>query len=168
MSKILWKSLLATPAILSIAFIFSLGANAAESYRAKEASQTEETYIAQGAPTADAPAETPNNQELLDQINRYSQEDGDNLGQVNSVSQLRDVSPGDWAFEALRNLVERYGCIAGFPNGTYRGNQPLTRYEFAAGLNACLQQIERLIAASGGSDLGQGDLSQIQRLTQEF
>ena len=167
MSKI-WKSLLATPAILGIAFMFSsLGANAAESYRAKEARQTQETHIAQVSPTADAPTTTPNNRELLEQINRYSQEDGDDLGQVNNVFQLRDVSPGDWAFEALRNLVERYGCIAGFPNGTYRGNQPLTRYEFAAGLNACLQQIERLIAASG-SGFGEGDLSQIQRLTQEF
>jgi hypothetical protein len=35
------------------------------------------------------------------------------------VTQLRDVSPGDWAFEALRSLVERYGCIAGYPDGTF-------------------------------------------------
>jgi hypothetical protein len=65
------------------------------------------------------------------------------LQQINSIRQLRDVSPTDWSYDALRNLVENYGCIAGYPDGTYRGNRPLTRNEFAAGLNACLQQLER-------------------------
>jgi len=89
------------------------------------------------------------NQETLQQIQRYGSEGRESLDQVTSVGQLRDVSPGDWAYEALRSLVERYGCIAGYPDGTYRGNRALTRYEFAAGLNACLQQIERLIGDGG-------------------
>ncbi len=89
----------------------------------------------------------------------------DGILQVTNVSQLRDVSPGDWAYEALRSLVERYGCIAGYPDGTFRGNRAMTRYEFAAGLNACLQQIERLIGNS--SDNGE-DLVTLQRLIQEF
>lgn len=88
------------------------------------------------------------------------------IGQVTNVNQLRDVSPTDWAYEALRSLVDRYGCIAGFPNQTYRGSQALTRYEFAAGLNSCLNQIERLIASSEA--VSQEDLDAIQRLTQEF
>ncbi|MEM7590856.1 MAG: iron uptake porin [Cyanobacteria bacterium P01_A01_bin.83] len=90
----------------------------------------------------------------------------DAMGQVTNVNQLRDVSPADWAYEALRSLVDRYGCIAGFPNQTYRGNQPMTRYEFAAGLNSCLNQIERLIAANSGPD--PEDLALIERMTQEF
>ena len=53
------------------------------------------------------------------------------LGQVTSVSQLSDVKPTDWAFQALQSLVERYGCIAGYPDKTYRGNRAMTRYEFA-------------------------------------
>ena len=53
-------------------------------------------------------------------------------GQVNSVSQLSDIKPSDWAFQALQSLVERYGCIAGYPDATYRGNRALSRYEFAA------------------------------------
>ncbi|WP_319421123.1 iron uptake porin [Pleurocapsa sp. FMAR1] len=88
------------------------------------------------------------------------------MSQVTNVQQLRDVSPTDWAYEALRSLVDRYGCIAGFPNQTYRGNQPLSRYEFAAGLNSCLSQIERLIASSGS--VSQSDVETIQRLNQEF
>lgn len=45
------------------------------------------------------------------------------MGQVISVSQLSDVQPNDWAFEALQSLVERYGCIAGYPDGTFRGKR---------------------------------------------
>ena len=90
----------------------------------------------------------------------------DNLGQVTNVQQLRDVAPTDWAYEALRSLVDRYGCISGFPDNTYRGNQPLSRYEFAAGLNSCLNQIERLIASSGS--VGDEDLAMMERLSQEF
>ena len=91
--------------------------------------------------------------------------DSDEMSQITNVQQLRDVSPTDWAYEALRSLVDRYGCIAGFPNQTYRGNQPLTRYEFAAGLNSCLNQIERLIASN---DIDSTDLATIERLSQEF
>jgi hypothetical protein len=87
----------------------------------------------------------------------------DSMTQVTNVSQLRDVQPSDWAYEALRNLVERYGCIAGYPDGTFRGNRALTRYEFAAGLNACLQQIERL---AGG--IPTEDLESLRRLMTEF
>ena len=92
----------------------------------------------------------------------------DSLGQITNVNQLRDVSPGDWAYEALRNLVETYGCIAGYPDGTFRGNRAMTRYEFAAGVNACLQQIERLIAAATEEFVTQEDLAVIQRLREEF
>ncbi|QCS48610.1 S-layer protein [Picosynechococcus sp. PCC 11901] len=113
------------------------------------------------AGTAQAQA---NNSELLNQINTYSQGD---IAQVNSVFQLSDVSPSDWAFDALRNLVENYNCIVGYPDGTFRGNRPLSRYEFAAGLNACLQQIERMIQ-SGGSEVTPEDLAALRRLINEF
>jgi hypothetical protein len=88
------------------------------------------------------------------------------LGQVTNVRQLRDVAPTDWAYEALSSLVERYGCISGFPNQTYRGSQPLSRYEFAAGLNSCLNQIERLIASS--KSVSAEDRATLARLSQEF
>ena len=104
--------------------------------------------------------------ELLQQVEQYGQDGQDGIGQVTNVNQLRDVSPTDWAYEALRSLVDRYGCIAGFPNQTYRGSQPLSRYEFAAGLNSCLSQIERLIASQGS--VTEEDLATITRLSEEF
>lgn len=90
------------------------------------------------------------------------------MAQVTSVSQLSDVQPTDWAFQALQSLVERYGCIAGYPDGTYRGNRALTRYEFAAGLNACGTRINELIAAATSDQLSREDLAILQRLQEEF
>ena len=72
------------------------------------------------------------------------------INQINSIGQLRDVSPQSWSYEALKNLVENYGCIVGYPDRTYRGDRPLTRNEFAAGLNACLTQIEKRILEARG------------------
>lgn len=90
------------------------------------------------------------------------------MSQVTSVSQLSDVRPTDWAFQALQSLVERYGCIAGYPDGTYRGNRALTRYEFAAGVNACLDQVTKLISSSTGTFVTKDDLAILQRLQEEF
>lgn len=90
------------------------------------------------------------------------------LKQVTSVSQLSDVRPTDWAFQALQSLVERYGCIAGYPDRTYRGNRALTRYEFAAGLNACLDRVNELIAAATADLVKKEDLAALQKLQEEF
>ncbi|MEH1949356.1 MAG: iron uptake porin [Nostoc sp.] len=88
--------------------------------------------------------------------------------QVTSVSQFSDVQPTDWAFQALQSLVERYGCIAGYPNSTYRGNRALTRYEFAAGLNACLDRVNELIATATGDLVNKQDLATLQKLQEDF
>jgi hypothetical protein len=87
---------------------------------------------------------------------------------VTSVSQLSDVRPTDWAFTALQSLVERYGCIAGYPDRTFRGNQATSRYEFAAGLNACLDKINEIIAAGLADKVSQEDLATLQKLQEEF
>ncbi len=143
MSKLVRNLLLASPAMLCLVLGSQLSAS------------------------AQLTAEADGNSQILDQINSYSQEGRTkSRNQVTNVNQLRDVSPTDWAYEALRSLVDRYGCISGFPNQTYRGNQALSRYEFAAGLNSCLNQIERLIASQGS--VTSEDLDTINRLSQEF
>jgi len=87
------------------------------------------------------------------------------LAQITSVSELTDVSPSDWAFQALQSLVENYGCIQGYPDRTFRGNRSLTRYEFAAGLNACLDVMAVLISQSG---VNSDDFAAFRRLQEEF
>ncbi|NET90053.1 MAG: iron uptake porin [Kamptonema sp. SIO1D9] len=138
-----------------------------------EASTVETTELAQVTPVPGT-ANTENNRELLQQINNYSNEgDASSLEQITNVNQLRDVSPSDWAYEALRNLVNNYGCIQGYPDGTYRGNRALTRYEFAAGLNACLEVLAARIRESNGGvvtppPIDEEDLLVLRRLIQEF
>jgi hypothetical protein len=63
------------------------------------------------------------------------------MAQVTSVSQLRDVQPTEWSYQAISNLVSRYGCVAGYPNGTFKPGEPATRAELAALTNACLDRI---------------------------
>ncbi|URD50166.1 iron uptake porin [Chroococcidiopsis sp. CCNUC1] len=88
------------------------------------------------------------------------------MSQVTSVSQLSDVQPSDWAFQALQSLVERYGVIAGYPDSTFRGDRAMTRYEFAAGLNAALERINEQIAT--GNPITQTDLATLQKLQTDF
>ena len=90
------------------------------------------------------------------------------LAQVTSVSDLSDVQPTEWYFQALQSLVERYGCIAGYPDSTFRGQRAMTRGEFAAGLNACLDRINELIAAGLADKVSREDLATVQRLQEEF
>jgi len=113
-----------------------------------------------GIKTTDAPTPLANTEDLTDSTNA--------MKQVTSVSQLSDVQPTDWAFQALQSLVERYGCIAGYPDGTFRGNRALTRYEFAAGLNACLDQISQQIGTATANLANKEDLVKLQKLQEEF
>ena len=70
------------------------------------------------------------------------------MAQVTSVSQLRDVQPTEWSYQAVSNLVSRYGCVAGFPDGTFRPGQPATRAQLAALTNACLDRISEFQTAA--------------------
>ncbi|MGI0480156.1 iron uptake porin [Geminocystis sp. CENA526] len=145
MKKNFWKSVKVTPVLVGASLL------ATGQVQANEISQVN----------------TEVNAQIINQLDSYSAEGGvSSQDQVTSVSQLRDVSPTDWAFEALRSLVENYGCIVGYPDRTFRGNRALSRYEFAAGLNACMQQMERLIASSQG--VMREDIEKLKRLMAEF
>jgi Carbohydrate-selective porin, OprB family/S-layer homology domain len=144
MSKFLGKIAYRTPAILVLVI----------------ASSSAMPVLAQTKPTKSSG-------DVIDRVEQYSQENRQGqINQVTSVNQLKDVAPTDWSYEALQSLIERYGCIAGYPNSTFRGKQSLSRYEFAAGLNACMNQIERLVASS--QSVEREDLDKLQKLSEEF
>ncbi|MDJ0556797.1 MAG: iron uptake porin, partial [Microcoleaceae cyanobacterium MO_207.B10] len=193
MSKIFLNCLLLSPAFLGATLVASSTAMATESKATDNVVQRQNAtwkveqeieVLAQVPSTnsANSVASTPAT--TIRQINRYGKE-GRNLrqpnsirninrsgrkkrGQVTSVSQLSDVQPTDWAFQALQSLVERYGCIVGYPDGTYRGNRALTRFEFAAGVNACLDRITELLQASIADTVTREDLAILQRIQEEF
>ncbi len=155
MTNNFWKSLLVNPVLLSATLTVSAAIGVAGMASAAEVK-------------SDTTAQTVSS---LDQVSAYSNEgvvSANDAGQVTSVSQLSDVKPTDWAFQALQSLVERYGCIAGYPDRTYRGNRALTRYEFAAGLNACLDRVNELIAASTADLVKKEDLATLQKLQEQF
>ncbi|MEH2143711.1 iron uptake porin [Nostoc sp.] len=164
MSNLLWKSLVVSPAVLGATLLVSTTAIAAPT-RTTEVSPAKQLGVTEVAQQPEILAQT-----TIDQVNRYSNEGNQNnsQSQVTSVSQFSDVQPTDWAFQALQSLVERYGCIAGYPNSTYRGNRALTRYEFAAGLNACLDRVNELIATATADLVTKQDLATLQRLQEEF
>ena len=85
-----------------------------------------------------------------------------------NVNELEDVSPDDWAYEALRSLVEKYRCISGSSEKTFNGNRVMTRYEFAAALNACLLKVGRSIYSLNNIFPNQEELAVVQRLQTEF
>ncbi|MDZ7966018.1 MAG: iron uptake porin [Nostoc sp. DedSLP03] len=184
MSDLLWKTLVLSPVVLGVTVLVSARAIAAEGASSFEdiklkAAQTEapitsnaSIFIQTEQPKVNQQlvAQKADENKVLDEVNRYSNEgkNQNSLSQVTSVSQFSDVQPTDWAFQALQSLVERYGCIAGYPNSTYRGNRALTRYEFAAGLNACLDRVNELIATATADLVTKQDLATLQRLQEEF
>ena len=184
MSNILWKSLALSQAVFGASLLVSTTAIAAPSTSDSEVVSTEVSQAEKvGTETPSVFSASFESQEtqtlaqaqqnevnVLQEVNQYSSEGQENgsQSQVTSVSQFSDVQPTDWAFQALQSLVERYGCIAGYPNGTYRGNRALTRYEFAAGLNACLDRVNELIATATADIVTREDLATLQRLQEEF
>lgn len=71
------------------------------------------------------------------------------LASPEQLTQLRqifsDVNSSQWAYESIQSLAIRFGCLVGYPDNTFRGDQKLSRNEFAAGLNRCLDKIDSLM-----------------------
>lgn len=61
------------------------------------------------------------------------------------VLPFTDVPEDHWAFQALLNLAGVYGCMSGYPDGTFRGEDSVTRYEFVAGMDACLGVLNTML-----------------------
>ncbi|WP_013322032.1 iron uptake porin [Gloeothece verrucosa] len=173
MSQKWWTLIKSAPLWLGASILTSGGAMAASDTSATNVTASSgEQLLAQAAPGTSTNV-APEANELLQMMERSRSGKrlntgvyNDPMSQVNNVNQLRDVEPTAWAYEALRSLVERYGCIVGYPDRTFRGDRALTRWEFAAGLNACLNVLERLIQE--GVAVVREDLEKLKRLADEF
>jgi hypothetical protein len=58
-----------------------------------------------------------------------------------AAPRFTDSSPTNWAYGALQNLSEKYGCAVGYPDGTFRGSNPTARYESVALMSACIDRV---------------------------
>ena len=165
MIKMFWKWLPISPLVLGL---FSVITATTQAIAAPVLAESVQKQDAEVKLTNSKNEPSGNNQLSPKNTNTSIQLESESTGQVTSVSQLSDVQPTDWAFAALRSLVERYGCIAGYPNVTYRGNRALSRYEFAAGINACLERLNQLIATATTDIVKKEDLTTLQKLQAQF
>jgi Carbohydrate-selective porin, OprB family/S-layer homology domain len=120
-----------------------------------------DTALTQSLQTSDPSPETP---QYLDSIAEASELPTT----VPSVAGLSDVKPTDWAYQALKTLMERYGVLAGYPDGRFRGNRSVNRYEYAAALAATLDKVENLIADAIGDEFIQRDMIVLRRLQKDY
>nr|WP_184031627.1 S-layer homology domain-containing protein [Deinococcus budaensis] len=81
------------------------------------------------------------------------------------VPALTDVPAGHWAKDAIDRLVSQ-GIILGYPDGTYRGTQNLTRYEAAVIIARLLDQVRQGQVNPGAIDAE--TLTALQNAIQEL
>ena len=79
-----------------------------------------------------------------------------------------DVSPNHWSYMSIKNLVNEYKVLGGFPDGTFRGNRNLTRYEAAAMLMKVMDKVEEIAGKGGKTTMSSGNKADVDRLKKEF
>lgn len=79
-------------------------------------------------------------------------------------AKFSDVSSRDWAYESISTLMQKYGCISGYPDGTFRGQQSLTRSEFAAGMESCMSRMDKIIQERTANLVTREDLATLFRI----
>ena len=96
----------------------------------------------------------------LDSVQEYS------IAQGATIRDFSDVYPTDWAYQALAELIDTYGCVSGYPDGTFRGQQPITRFEMAAVLSSCLDSMSAKMEMMGEESME--DMAKLERLVASF
>lgn len=92
----------------------------------------------------------------------YSQTTRQKDSSVVSVSELTDVKGDEWAYKAVQELVEKYDVLEGYPDGTYKGKKPATRFELAA----CVYDLATYFSEEIALD--REDLAKLAKLLNEF
>lgn len=77
-----------------------------------------------------------------------------------NVNPFMDVPMNHWAYDAIGQLAAR-GVLSGYPDGTYKGNQPTTRYEMASALARALAVVDMTKASKQ-------DVEMLKKLVVEF
>jgi opacity protein-like surface antigen len=77
-----------------------------------------------------------------------------------ATNPFMDVPLNHWAYDAIGHLAAQ-GILSGYPDGTYKGKQPTTRYEMASAL-------ARALAAVDVTKARKQDVEMLKRLVIEF
>ena len=63
-----------------------------------------------------------------------------------------DVTPSHWAYDVVRQATAQ-GIFTGYPDGAFRGNKPLNRYEAAVVAARLVDYLDTLVNVLSGDDL---------------
>jgi hypothetical protein len=77
-----------------------------------------------------------------------------------AANPFMDVPMNSWAYDAVSQLSSQ-GVISGYPDGTFKGNQPMTRYEMAS-------IVARALAVVDMNKASKQDVEMLKRLVVEF
>ena len=77
-----------------------------------------------------------------------------------ATNPFMDVPMNHWAYDAIGQLAA-HGILSGYPDGTYKGKQPTTRYEMASALARALAVVDMTKASKQ-------DVEMLKRLVVEF
>ena len=74
-----------------------------------------------------------------------------------------DVPTGHWAYQSISHLAQN-GVLRGYPDGSFKGNKPVTRYAMAVVVSQMLANLEKM----NSNAITKQDLADIEKLTIEF
>lgn len=81
------------------------------------------------------------------------------LGQSASATPFSDVPANHWAYQAIQSLAAD-GLVEGYPDGKFKGDRPLTRYEMAVLVARVIAKLQ----ANGAGYASKADLDKLQKL----
>ena len=81
------------------------------------------------------------------------------LGQAASATPFSDVPANHWAYQAIQSLAAD-GLVEGYPDGKFKGDRPLTRYEMAVLVARVIAKLQ----ANGAGYASKADLDKLQKL----
>ncbi|MBF0407675.1 MAG: S-layer homology domain-containing protein [Candidatus Riflebacteria bacterium] len=85
-----------------------------------------------------------------------------------SANPFSDVPFSHWAYDAVNKLAAK-NLIQGYPDGTYKGEKPVTRYALAMVVGKMLANVEQMLEKGVGTNLvTKSDLQTLEKLTVEF
>jgi hypothetical protein len=73
-----------------------------------------------------------------------------------------DVKFNSWAYDAVTKLAAK-GIITGYPDGTFKGNKPVTRYDMAVMIARLMEKMPTM-----KTKMSKGDMDSVQKLVVEF
>ena len=83
---------------------------------------------------------------------------------IATANPFSDVPASHWAYDAVNSMAEK-GIVQGFPDGTFKGKQNVTRYQLAMITAKMIANVEQM---GGNGSVSKTDLQTLEKLTVEF